>query len=111
MELGRLSQYSCTHIETLIPLVESVPNLVPKDALVQRVWPGTHVVESALLRNISELRRRFAPEFGERAVIETVPTVDTDLPFGGREPVLGEAEKVPQSPEKGPAPGGIRPFA
>jgi len=59
-------------VETLIPLIEAAPDVVSREALVERVWPDTHVVESALNRNVSELRKLFSAEFGEQTVIDTV---------------------------------------
>lgn len=55
--------------DTLLVLLERSGHLIEKDELMARLWPDTFVEESALTRNISDLRKALG---GERYV-ETVP--------------------------------------
>jgi DNA-binding winged helix-turn-helix (wHTH) protein len=60
-------------VQTLLVLVESAGDVVSKEALFQRVWPGTFVVESSLTRNISALRKVLEEDGGLEGAIETIP--------------------------------------
>ena len=56
--------------DTLLILVERAGEVVSKDQLFARVWPGTFVDESSLSQNIRLLRRAVGDEY-----VETVPKV------------------------------------
>jgi DNA-binding winged helix-turn-helix (wHTH) protein/Flp pilus assembly protein TadD len=60
-------------VQTLVALVEAAPDVAPKEEIMRRVWPGVHVVESSLTRNISELRSELERGFPGQTSIETVP--------------------------------------
>ena len=53
--------------DTLIVLLEERGNVVPKEVLIQRVWPDTFVEENSLNQSISALRKVLGPRY-----IETV---------------------------------------
>src|SRR5207249_1473432 len=59
-------------VETLTVLVENRREIVPKETLLNRVWPGTFVGDGSLMRNISDLRRILA-QGGQPHCIDTVP--------------------------------------
>jgi TolB-like protein/DNA-binding winged helix-turn-helix (wHTH) protein/Tfp pilus assembly protein PilF len=54
-------------LDTLLVLVENRGQLLTKDELLERVWPGTFVEEVTLAKNISTLRKALGepPEGGE----------------------------------------------
>src|SRR5258708_14617647 len=56
-------------IEILLLLVDQAEELVPKDVLIEKVWPGTFVEENNLSQQISALRKAL----GDPEAIETVP--------------------------------------
>lgn len=60
-------------VATLVVLVEAEGRLVTKQALMERVWPGTFVEEGSLSRNVSALRRVLGDTAEEPRYIETVP--------------------------------------
>src|SRR5215813_8029708 len=60
---------------TLRVLVEQHGRLVPKQDLMNAVWPGTVVEENNLDRNISILRKILGEQPDGRQFIETVPRV------------------------------------
>ena len=43
--------------DTLVVLVENASRLLPKDELMQKLWPNTFVEEVSLAQNISQLRK------------------------------------------------------
>lgn len=55
--------------DMLVALLEHSGHLVEKGALMERLWPDTFVEESALTRNISDLRKAL----GKEKYVETVP--------------------------------------
>ena len=56
----------------LVCLAEHAPEPVPKEKLLQEVWPDTFVGEGVLVRSIFELRRVFEDEAKEPRVIQTI---------------------------------------
>jgi TolB-like protein/DNA-binding winged helix-turn-helix (wHTH) protein/cytochrome c-type biogenesis protein CcmH/NrfG len=60
-------------VETLLALVARPGQLVPKEELLQTVWPGTFVEENNLAQHISMLRRVLGSAEDGRPLIETVP--------------------------------------
>jgi DNA-binding winged helix-turn-helix (wHTH) protein len=77
--LNRLSQDGATvHLEpkvmeVLVCLARYAGDPVPREELIQAVWPGTFVSDDVLKRCISELRRVFEDDAHEPRIIETIP--------------------------------------
>src|SRR5215472_7471144 len=60
-------------MEVLVCLAAHAGEALPKEQLLQTVWPDTFVSEDGLKRCISELRRVFEDDAREPHVIETIP--------------------------------------
>jgi TolB-like protein/DNA-binding winged helix-turn-helix (wHTH) protein len=60
-------------MEVLVCLAEHSGEAVPKEKLLQTVWPDTFVSDDVLKRSVSELRRAFGDDAHESRVIETIP--------------------------------------
>jgi TolB-like protein/DNA-binding winged helix-turn-helix (wHTH) protein len=58
--------------DTLVVLVENPGRLLPKDELMQRLWPDTFVEEVSLAQNISQLRKALGEPSGDAQIIQTV---------------------------------------
>jgi TolB-like protein/DNA-binding winged helix-turn-helix (wHTH) protein/Tfp pilus assembly protein PilF len=88
--------------DTLLLLVENAPQLVEKDAFLQRLWPKTVVEESALAENISRLRKVLGDSEAQR-FIETRPKRGYRFvaPVVRREPAAAPA---PAPPSVSPSP-------
>src|SRR2546423_11385077 len=92
-------------MEVLVCLAEHSGEAVPKEKLLQTVWPDTFVSDDVLKRSVSELRRVFGDDAHESKVIETIPKrgyrlVAAVKPVNGHLPA--DFEKVP--PLKAEAP-------
>jgi DNA-binding winged helix-turn-helix (wHTH) protein/pimeloyl-ACP methyl ester carboxylesterase len=72
---GRSIPLTGKALDTLCALVERHGTLVPKQELMNAVWPGTTVEENNLDRNISALRKVLGEKTTGRQYIETVPRV------------------------------------
>src|SRR5437763_11667492 len=59
--------------DTLLVLVESAGQVVKKDDLIEKVWPGVAVEENNLTQNISALRKALGEKREEPQFILTVP--------------------------------------
>ena len=59
--------------DTLHALVENHGRIVDKNALLQRIWPGTAVSEATLAQNIFTLRKLLGESSPGNQYIETVP--------------------------------------
>ncbi len=59
-------------MEVLACLAEHAGEAVPKEQLLQTVWPNTFVTDDVLKRSISELRRVFEDDAHESHVIQTI---------------------------------------
>lgn len=59
--------------DTLLALVEHHGQLLPKDELMERLWPDTVVEENNLTQQISVLRKALGERSGEHRYIVTVP--------------------------------------
>jgi TolB-like protein/DNA-binding winged helix-turn-helix (wHTH) protein/Flp pilus assembly protein TadD len=57
----------------LVCLAEHTGEVVPKEKLLQTVWPETFVSDDVLKRSISELRHVFGDDAHESRIIETIP--------------------------------------
>src|SRR5437016_8624667 len=60
-------------MEVLVCLAGHTGEVVPKEKLLQTVWPDTFVSDDVLQRSVSELRRVFGDDAHECRVIETIP--------------------------------------
>ncbi len=60
-------------MEVLVCLAEHAGDTLPKEKLLQAVWPGTFVSDDNLKRCISELRRVLQDNAHEPRIIETIP--------------------------------------
>jgi TolB-like protein/DNA-binding winged helix-turn-helix (wHTH) protein/Flp pilus assembly protein TadD len=60
-------------VETLAVLIENAGHVVGKEALLERVWPGTFVNESTLAQNILTLRKALGKQANGQDYIGTVP--------------------------------------
>jgi TolB-like protein/DNA-binding winged helix-turn-helix (wHTH) protein len=57
----------------LVCLTAHTGEVVPKEELLQTVWPDTFITDDVLKRSISELRRVFGDDARESKIIETIP--------------------------------------
>ncbi len=60
-------------MEVLVCLAGHAGESLPKETLLQAVWPDTFVSEAVLSRCISELRRVFEDDAREQRLIQTIP--------------------------------------
>jgi eukaryotic-like serine/threonine-protein kinase len=60
-------------MEVLVCLAQRAGEPVPREELIQAVWPATFVTDDVLKRCISELRRVFEDDAREPRIIETIP--------------------------------------
>src|SRR5438046_8900341 len=60
-------------MEVLVCLAEHTGEVVPKEKLLQTVWPDTFVSDDVLKRSISELRRVFEDDAHQSRIVETIP--------------------------------------
>jgi TolB-like protein/DNA-binding winged helix-turn-helix (wHTH) protein/tetratricopeptide (TPR) repeat protein len=60
-------------MEVLVFLAAHPGETIPKEKLIQAVWPGTFVTDDVLTRSIFELRRVFGDDAKESHVIQTIP--------------------------------------
>src|SRR5713101_7518203 len=58
-------------LDTLLALLEHRGQLLTKDELLERVWPGTFVEEVTLAKNVSTLRKVLGDAPGGGEYIET----------------------------------------
>jgi DNA-binding winged helix-turn-helix (wHTH) protein len=82
--------------DLLCRLVEQRPRVLEKTELLERIWPGTFVVETSLNVLIGEIRRALADEARQPRYVRTVHGVGYAF--------CGEAEEAPASPAAAPAP-------
>jgi predicted ATPase/DNA-binding winged helix-turn-helix (wHTH) protein len=60
-------------LEILIALVEQAGEVVTKEAIFERVWPNTHVVEVNLRVHLAALRKALGDGLGGRRYLTTAP--------------------------------------
>jgi TolB-like protein/DNA-binding winged helix-turn-helix (wHTH) protein/tetratricopeptide (TPR) repeat protein len=70
---GTSSRVEPKMMEVLVCLAAHTGEVVPKEKLLQAVWPDTFVSDDVLKRSVSELRRVFADDAHESRIIETIP--------------------------------------
>jgi Tol biopolymer transport system component/DNA-binding winged helix-turn-helix (wHTH) protein len=70
---GKTCRLEPKMLEVLVYLAEHPREVVPKEQLMNAVWPDTFVTDDVLTRCISELRKAFGDDAKEPHVIETIP--------------------------------------
>src|SRR4051812_47058272 len=78
-------------LDLLIALAEQQGDVVPKQTLLDRVWPGTFVEEANLSVNVSLLRKALGSQPDGRPFIETLPRPASRLAV----PVRADAARPP----------------
>ncbi|MFM2415870.1 MAG: hypothetical protein RL385_593 [Pseudomonadota bacterium] len=99
-ELKRLGQHvpiECQVFRVLVYLIEQRARVVPKRELLDALWSGAHVTESALGYSIAALRRATGDDGKRQAVVRTHHRV-------GYRFVAELAPGMPASPETALAP-------
>lgn len=89
---GRPQPLGSRALDVLCELVAARGELVDKDTLLARVWPGTVVEENNLQVQVSALRKLFAAEEEGRNWVQTVP----GRGYRFAVPVLGDDNPLPQ---------------
>ena len=89
-------------MEVLVCLAEHTGEVVPKEKLLQAVWPDTFVSDDVLKRSVSELRRVFGDDAHESRIIETIPKRGYRLvldvkPANGHDPAHVTSGQVAES--------------
>jgi TolB-like protein/DNA-binding winged helix-turn-helix (wHTH) protein len=117
---GRAIPLAPKVFDTLVLLVENSGRLLPKDELMEKLWPKTFVEDVSLAQNISQLRKALGDTGGDAQIIQTVAkrgyrfvatvrTVNGEPPANGRDAVeIAAAARsdltyrpLPQSPRLG----------
>src|SRR5947199_1074100 len=57
----------------LLALLERRGKVVPKEDLIQQIWPDTFVTEANLTQNISSLRKALGERANDRRFVVTIP--------------------------------------
>jgi Tol biopolymer transport system component/DNA-binding winged helix-turn-helix (wHTH) protein len=70
---GQPVQMTRKSVETLLALAENAGQVVPKEELLNEIWPDRVVDEANLTQNIAMVRRALGAERGTPAFIETFP--------------------------------------
>src|SRR5262249_16568682 len=86
-------------LDILTMLVEHAGELVSKDELTARVWPGTFVEESSLRVHIAGLRRALGDGHAGNRYVANIP----GRGYRFVAPVAASAEKGPAAPKAPPA--------
>ena len=69
---GTTVQLEPKAMDLLVCLAEHPGEVLPKETLLQAVWPGTYVTDDVLRHSVSVLRRAFGDEARQPQIIETV---------------------------------------
>jgi TolB-like protein/DNA-binding winged helix-turn-helix (wHTH) protein/Tfp pilus assembly protein PilF len=59
--------------QTLLVLVEAHGQVVTKEELLQKVWPGTFIEEATLAQNVFTLRKQLRDDGKDSVYIQTIP--------------------------------------
>jgi TolB-like protein/DNA-binding winged helix-turn-helix (wHTH) protein len=70
---GTSNRVESKMMAVLVCLAEHTGEVVPKEKLLQVVWPDTFVSDDVLKRSVSELRRVFGDDAHKSRIIETIP--------------------------------------
>src|SRR5258705_9152227 len=71
---GQVIQLEPKTLRLLLFLIENRGRLIEKDEILDAIWPGTHVTENALTREIGKLRKTLGDDPKAPKYIETVHT-------------------------------------
>ena len=94
-------------MEVLVCLADHAGETLPKEKLVQIVWPDTFVTDDALKHGISELRRVLEDDARQPRIIQTIPKRGYRL-IAPIESVNREQVASPPSPSQvSPKPSGL----
>jgi len=69
---GKTLQIEPKAMDLLVCLAARPGEVLPKETLLQTVWPGTYVTDDVLRHSVSVLRRAFGDEARQPQVIETI---------------------------------------
>ncbi|PYV66444.1 MAG: hypothetical protein DMG96_42345, partial [Acidobacteria bacterium] len=86
-------------MEVLVCLSRRAGEAIPKEELLQTVWPDTFVSDDVLKRSISELRRVFQDDARQSRIIETIPKRGYRL-VAHVEPMNGAAASIATSTDQ-----------
>jgi DNA-binding winged helix-turn-helix (wHTH) protein/pimeloyl-ACP methyl ester carboxylesterase len=102
---GHVIRLTGKAFDTLCALLERHGKLIPKQELMDAVWPETRVEENNLDRNISALRKALGEQAIGQPFIETVPRVGyrfvapvTEIPL--RAMARRAGDRVPETPSR-----------
>ncbi|MGB2645896.1 MAG: winged helix-turn-helix domain-containing protein [Candidatus Acidiferrum sp.] len=101
LKLGKPIALPPKDIETLLILVEGRGQIVEKQQLMERIWPGTFVEEGNLTRHVFNLRQILEDGKNDQHYIETVPKRGYRFIF----PVVIERDCIPGASSNPPASG------
>ncbi|NMJ41079.1 hypothetical protein GWK16_07500 [Roseomonas sp. JC162] len=73
LEGGRMVRVGSRALDILIALVARAGEVVPKDDLIARAWPGTTVEEASLRVHVAALRKALGDGQGGRRLVMNVP--------------------------------------
>ena len=70
---GTTRQLEPKVMEVLVCLAHHAGETLPKEQLLETIWPDTFVSDDVLIRSISEIRRAFDDDPRESKFIQTIP--------------------------------------
>ena len=90
-------------VELLTAIIEKNGEIVTKDELLDRFWPGVNISENTLTRAIADIRKALGEQASEPQYIQTlarrgfrfIPDSVTEHPAPGVRPALSERTRVP----------------
>jgi TolB-like protein/DNA-binding winged helix-turn-helix (wHTH) protein len=91
---GRPVDLPRTPLHLLLYLVEHRDRTVPRDELLEAIWPDAVVLEETLTRTLTEVRRAVGDQGDERRVIRTLKGIGYRF--------VAEVEVVPEDEAPGP---------
>jgi DNA-binding winged helix-turn-helix (wHTH) protein len=99
-------------MDVLVLLAERAGEVVPKEELLDRVWPETFVSDGTLFRVISELRRTLGDDSRAQRFVQTVPkrgyrlvaavTFEAEMPEAGAAMLDSPERAMPAEPPARP---------
>lgn len=92
-------------MQVLVCLAEQAGQVIPKERLIQRVWPDTFVSDDVLTRCVSELRRAFGDDPKDPRFIQTIPRsgyrlIADVVSVDAQEPTPSPPPPPPEKPNK-----------
>ena len=70
---GKTAHVEPKAMQVLVYLAEHGGEVMPKERIIQAVWPDTFVTDDVLTRAISELRHAFGDDARDPRVLQTIP--------------------------------------